>query len=77
MWQPLYLSLNTLLAGVLGKSQSVPACRMIAEERNGRKAWQFSVVDEKMATHKPEGTSNIYRVAAKCKSDGALHLARE
>jgi hypothetical protein len=43
--------------GVLGKSQSVPACRMIAEERNGRKGWQFSVVDERMPLIQVQATS--------------------
>ena len=75
--RPLYLSINNLLAEVLGENKPVPRHRIIAEKKKGKTGFYFSVLDETMNRHEPAATGSSLCCASQCKADGALHLARE
>jgi hypothetical protein len=74
---PLYLSINNLLACVLGESRSISNHRVFAKQKKGGKGFSFSVIDEHSEMQTTVDNTTYYRFAAECKADGALHFARE
>jgi hypothetical protein len=72
---PLELSINNLLAAVIGEPDPVPNERVIAEERCRKPGFFFAMktVNDKMK--QLEGADLLFEIARECRNEGGLHFA--
>jgi hypothetical protein len=72
---PLELSINNLLAAIIGEPDPVPNERKIAEERRRKPGFFFAMKTVKDKIRRLEGANLLFEIARECCNEGGLRFA--